>query len=846
MANSETYRLLFQTQTQGVESLSQVERILGGITTSGNSAASSLTSVETALTAIGGKAGVLIGIGTAAAAAVGVLGNLAVQTAKLAEEQNNVAIRTGLTIREVGQFSQLAQNAGVNAGALTTSMKTLSRALSENTDEGQQAKNALRQYGVELTNVYGAALPTREIFIRLGETLGKIEDPAERANLAIKVLGRGGLELLPALTANAREAVSEMEKLGVGFTESGARAALELDSALDKLNTNFSVLKTRVGEALAELINPALRILLAPTPDRRTPISIPALSQGNVPPNDFFPFSTNPPAAGGADFEAATRAGNRQSINLILANRGTRVEQLTRALQIAEADLAQAIRGTDAASVAATRSGVARVDSLKAQIQAAKELAALNERLGTFVARESDRRNPPRVGPSLIRPGENPNLVIGNTGFFVSPTSERLTVGGSDGTFGPGFIESARIRDQLAEDSRQRELAFRERIIELQSGPGGELATAQQIYNLRIGAAQTQAEIEQANYELSLRTLEIMKQRENTLRSTGQDFTRSLLSGQGISGFLRNQGSNILSTIGGNAAVQLFSGTRLSLTQNPNSTLGRLLAGTPFGADPLAGATNTNTIATQQNTMALSSLNATLAAGTIGGFGGSGGTGGILGLPGRIFGGAGTNPFIFSNNASNAANIAIGKEGLDYLGSVGIGSGSTATPGSFKETLGKAAFYGAAVAGGTFGAISGFREGGARGTTNAIASILGAAAAIPGPQQPFIAAGALAAGLIGGLLPNRRRSRENEIQSMLAAAEFSGPASTQYDIGTGGGSYDFDFRGNRRAVPVQIVIQALDAKSINDHSGEIADAVRIAINGGHPINDTMRKEVLAQ
>jgi hypothetical protein len=71
----------------------------------------------------------------------------------------------------------------------------------------------------------------------------------------IKLFGRGGLELLPLLKGNFRDLIAEVEKLGVAFTDDGAKKAAAYDDALDKLHLRWEALKRSFGEKIIGVID---------------------------------------------------------------------------------------------------------------------------------------------------------------------------------------------------------------------------------------------------------------------------------------------------------------------------------------------------------------------------------------------------------------------------------------------------------------------------------------------------------------------------------------------------------------------------------------------------------------
>lgn len=640
----------------------------------GDSAKSLLSSFAAMAPAAGGVLGIFSAIVTVGAAAGGAMLGLAKSTATLAEQQQNMAERTGLTIREVGLFSQLAENSGVSVGSLTGSMRGLSKALSENNDEGKAAKSTLRDLGITLTDQFGAAIPTRDIFVKLADGIGKIEDPAKRADAAIKILGRGGIELLPLLRSNVTDSLRELEKLGVGFSDDGAKKALEFDSALDILSARLSVFKRELGEtaaAAALFLFPELR-------PKGKPVSIPQLSQGNVPTADLS-LTTDEllantrkknasPSLTDSQRDALSLQGRRSIIENILGS-GDRETALTRKLASAQKELADATRESDVERV---RSSVSVIESLKKQIELlklAKSEGTLKVNPETFGRSAEDLQalfgGGPRIGapnrqPSLFRRGEtgaitnilpSGEVVRIPRDAFVSPESSRVTI--SPGLDSAGFSESIRNQQTIDERGRaerlssiQRELGFTERILSLRSN---ERLVSNDLYNARTAAALREYQItgdlvqlrrasDEAAKQRALEILEVKQREKDQAReNAGRAFDAVIAGGAGIRGFVTSQalgiGRTISQNLGGEVGNFRLSVPGQGTADNP-SLLGRLLKGTPLGLDPakaLGDATIQNTAATSLNTAELAKFSA-LVGGLNGGtnLGGAAAASGLL------------------------------------------------------------------------------------------------------------------------------------------------------------------------------------------------------------------------
>ncbi len=89
---------------------------------------------------------------------------------------------------------------GLNAEKAFKGMDRLMVAVGKARDEG---KGDL--FGIELTNVNGTLRNTESIFYAIADKMRDIQDPAERARLALELFGKSGVEMLPALTRGSEE-----------------------------------------------------------------------------------------------------------------------------------------------------------------------------------------------------------------------------------------------------------------------------------------------------------------------------------------------------------------------------------------------------------------------------------------------------------------------------------------------------------------------------------------------------------------------------------------------------------------------------------------------------------------
>lgn len=232
-----------------------------------------------------------------------------------------------------------------------------------------------------------------------------------------------------------------------------------------------------------------------------------------------------------------------------------------------------------------------------------------------------------------------------------------------------------------------------------------------------------------------------------------------------------------------------------------------------------------NTISTIQNTAALNRLTNTLSLTQASGGGASMGVlktlGGLVtgnnqgGGSGSFLGGGGFGGFGgFGSDSEDSGGGGLG--GLILQGFPGGGggggtggAGGIKIPGLSNTKLGAAGTIGLAAAG-TFEAITGFKQGGARGIEQGVAGVLTAAAAIPGPQQPFIAAAALVANIAHAFFRDPKQVRQEEITNYLNSRRYIAPVTINRDMDVAGNLVSYGKTGLARdtgisAFPINVV-----------------------------------------
>lgn len=171
-----------------------------------------------------------------------------------ADKINKLSQSTGTTTEEFTRLSYAAQLADVSQESLGKSLGKLSKAMvSAGTDAAGSAAQAFAAMGISVKNTDGSLKSSSEV---LGEVAGKFEgyrDGAAKTDLAIKLFGKSGAELIPLLNQGKQglaDAGDEAEKFGLVLDKKTTAAAEAFNDNLKKMDLIKQGLVTTIAAKL--------------------------------------------------------------------------------------------------------------------------------------------------------------------------------------------------------------------------------------------------------------------------------------------------------------------------------------------------------------------------------------------------------------------------------------------------------------------------------------------------------------------------------------------------------------------------------------------------------------------
>jgi len=210
------------------------------------------------LTSLGTMGGVFAGVAAGLAAVTAAGFEAAKSLGEYGMQIRNVELRTGLTSKEVGQFSYAARMAGQDVSIFERMMRGLAQAEDEQSKEGEKARATLARMGVDLRAITGDAKPTSQVMLEIAAALEKLPEGAQRDAAAMDLFKRAGIEAIPVISG-LTENVKRAKELGLGATEEDLRRWEKYHQQITEAEMLWERFTRKIKEPLAAVVTFLLR-----------------------------------------------------------------------------------------------------------------------------------------------------------------------------------------------------------------------------------------------------------------------------------------------------------------------------------------------------------------------------------------------------------------------------------------------------------------------------------------------------------------------------------------------------------------------------------------------------------
>ena len=213
--------------------------------------------IQGAGNAVSGLLGKLGPMGTALSAGAAAMGAFALASFNAAKslgeygvQIRDVELRTGLTAKEVGQFSYAAKAVGQDVTIFERMMRGLSQAMDENSTEGEKARGMLQKLHVTLYDATtGGIKPTSQALQEIGAAIAALPTAFERDAAAMALFKRSGIEAIPVmveLSANLKTA----KENGYGPSDEEIDRFLKYQRSVTQIETAWAGIVRHIKEAI--------------------------------------------------------------------------------------------------------------------------------------------------------------------------------------------------------------------------------------------------------------------------------------------------------------------------------------------------------------------------------------------------------------------------------------------------------------------------------------------------------------------------------------------------------------------------------------------------------------------
>tara|TARA_R100001129_G_scaffold184644_1_gene170084 strand:- start:1562 stop:3334 length:1773 start_codon:yes stop_codon:yes gene_type:complete len=214
-----------------------------------NKAGASLKRFGAGVGAAGGK---LVGLGTAILAP---LGAAVAVFAKMGDELNKMAARTGVAVEALSGLKFAAEQSGTSLQTVEKGILKMNQAVMKAADGGKTMTEAFGKLGLSVDDLQGKT--PDEQFKLIADRLRAIEDPGLRAALAMQIFGKAGAEMLPMImqgSAGIDALIKKAEELGIVMSTEDANAAAKFTDTLHELTAIIKMAVFNIGASLAPLL----------------------------------------------------------------------------------------------------------------------------------------------------------------------------------------------------------------------------------------------------------------------------------------------------------------------------------------------------------------------------------------------------------------------------------------------------------------------------------------------------------------------------------------------------------------------------------------------------------------
>jgi hypothetical protein len=182
---------------------------------------------------------------------------VAKSTANYGEELLKTSQKVGINVEALSGLQYAAKMADLSNESFVRGLKTLSQNMVEAAQRTGDGEALFRRLNITVTDSTGKLKPTEQVLLSVADAFEKHADGAGKSELAVKLFGKAGLELIPFLNqgkAGITDLMKEAERFGLVLSKDDAESANRFNDELKRLQAETKGLTLAVGQPLVEAL----------------------------------------------------------------------------------------------------------------------------------------------------------------------------------------------------------------------------------------------------------------------------------------------------------------------------------------------------------------------------------------------------------------------------------------------------------------------------------------------------------------------------------------------------------------------------------------------------------------
>ena len=201
-------------------------------------------------------------IGAAAVASAAVLFGLAKSSAALGTSVGDTADKLGLEVETLQELRFAAATANIAQTALDIGVQRFTRRAAEAAKGTGEAKDALKELGVQLTDTQGNLRPIDDLLNQVADGLKAVPSQADRVRLSFKLFDTEGVGLVNILAAgseNLNRLRQEARDTGTIFGVDFVKKARAFEKGMEKAKLIVTAIRVEIGQELLPIFTDLLK-----------------------------------------------------------------------------------------------------------------------------------------------------------------------------------------------------------------------------------------------------------------------------------------------------------------------------------------------------------------------------------------------------------------------------------------------------------------------------------------------------------------------------------------------------------------------------------------------------------